>query len=534
MLNVDIIEINDEQAHSAKLLASGLSTPQIRKRGMIEMLGISCAINYLHARKFRIDTRRSVYKIPLLFEEFKLSDIYYGNWRIDVITLYKEKTIKIPKIHIDMDIMPNFYFIVQIGAKIKEAKMIGFIDAKNIPSCSHDSKFYYPTLDMIFDIKKFATLTKHSIASKTLLGKHIDCMGLFLKFIDNDLSSVYKRQLIQHLMNCDSCRARFIDAVEFEKLANNIRFYPNLLRKNESKIPAMAITSSLEIQNNSTTFEEGLNNVIIEEQQENQSKNFINIQPTYKTDNIKNDDAKTVQMFDLLDKNDKKQTSKKVIDAIFDEIPKVELPPIKTIVNAKNKRTIMITIIIFFILGSFALISMKGTSEIIEENKEMASFEEPFEDLDENYPENYNYPTGEAKLIPKEENLENFTIQQPKPSQPAYAPTITRIAWEAPESITKKDSYKKYLQLTGKNIKLNLQNELLLVNDIPINKTVKTDIKIASNGEIDSIKITTSSGSELIDASVKKVITDTLTYMKPPSHGIISKPINITLTAEMN
>ena len=132
MLDVDIIEINDEQAHDAKLLASSLSTAQTRKRGMIEMLGISCAISYLHARKFRIDTKRSVYKIPLLFEEFKLSDIYYGNYRIDVITLYKEKTVKIPKIHVDMDIMPHFYFIVQIGSKIKEAKMIGFIDAKSI------------------------------------------------------------------------------------------------------------------------------------------------------------------------------------------------------------------------------------------------------------------------------------------------------------------------------------------------------------------------------------------------------------------
>ena len=154
MQNIDIIEINDEQAHSAKLLASTMSTPQIRKRGMIDMLGISCAVNYLHARRVRIDTRKSVYKIPLLFEEFKISDIYHGNYRIDVITLYKEKTIKIPKIHVDMEIMPHFYFVVQIGSKIREAKMIGFIEAKSILKCSHDSKFYYPTLDLIFDVDK--------------------------------------------------------------------------------------------------------------------------------------------------------------------------------------------------------------------------------------------------------------------------------------------------------------------------------------------------------------------------------------------
>ena len=540
MLDVDIIEINDEQAHNAKLLASALSTPQIRKRGIIDMLGISCAVNYLHARKFRIDTKRSVYKIPLLFEEFKLSDIYYGNYRIDVITLYKEKTVKIPKIHVDMDIMPHFYFIVQIGSKIKEAKMIGFIDAKSIPACSHDSKFYYPTLDMIFDIKKFANLTKHSIATKTLLGKHVDCMGLFLKFIDNDLSSVYKRQLIQHLMNCDSCRARFIDTIEFEKLANNIRYYPNVIRRSEVKTPTVAIATGFERENKFASFEENLENLPLQEPIQSsvqlmENENFINIEKNNYDDGNQNDDKpKTVQMFDLIDKNDKKQASKKVIDAIFDEIPKVELPPIKTIVSAKHKRMLMITIVIFLILGSFALISIKGTSDIIEENKEMASFEEPFEDIDENYTESYDYPTGQAKLIPKEKNIEDFSIQQPAPSKPTYAPNITRIAWEAPESITKKDSYRKYLQLAGKNIKLNLQNELLLVNDIPMNKTVKADIKITSDGNVDSINITTSSGSTLIDAAVKRVITDTITYMKPPSHGLISKSVDITLTAEMN
>ena len=540
MLDVDIIEINDEQAHNAKLLASALSTPQIRKRGIIDMLGISCAVNYLHARKFRIDTKRSVYKIPLLFEEFKLSDIYYGNYRIDVITLYKEKTVKIPKIHVDMDIMPHFYFIVQIGSKIKEAKMIGFIDAKSIPACSHDSKFYYPTLDMIFDIKKFANLTKHSIATKTLLGKHVDCMGLFLKFIDNDLSSVYKRQLIQHLMNCDSCRARFIDTIEFEKLANNIRYYPNVIRRSEVKTPTVAIATGFERENKFASFEENLENLPFQEPIQSsvqlmENENFINIEKNNYDDGNQNDDKpKTVQMFDLIDKNDKKQASKKVIDAIFDEIPKVELPPIKTIVSAKHKRMLMITIVIFLILGSFALISIKGTSDIIEENKEMASFEEPFEDIDENYTESYDYPTGQAKLIPKEKNIEDFSIQQPAPSKPTYAPNITRIAWEAPESVTKKDSYRKYLQLAGKNIKLNLQNELLLVNDIPMNKTVKADIKITSDGNVDSINITTSSGSTLIDAAVKRVITDTITYMKPPSHGLISKSVDITLTAEMN
>ena len=528
MQNLDIIEIGEEQAYNAKLLASKMTTPQIRKRSMIDMLGISCAINYLHAKRFRIDTQRSVYKIPLLFEEFKISDIYYGNYRIDVITLFKEKTIKIPKIHVEMDILPNFYFIVQIGGKIKEAKMIGFIDAKKIPRCSHDSKFYYPTLDMLFDIEKFASLTKQSVPSKTLLGKHVDCMGLFLKFIDNDLSSVYKRQLIQHLMNCDSCRARFIDTMEFERLAGNIKFYPDLMRRYETRNDIEDV-SSIELDKSfrNENLEDSINNAVVVNSSNQENQDFIDIE---QNQNRNITPPKTVQMFDIVDT---KQNKKGVIDTIFNEIPKIELPQIKTISAIKYRRLILIFAVIVLILTSFALISVKGTSEILDENEQIEEFEENVDDYSvQDYNENTD---GYAKLIPKDSsNIEDFTIKQPISTKPTYSPSITNISWEAPESLVKKPNYTKFLQLTGKNIKLNLQNDLLLVNDIPINKTVKIDINIASNGNVNSIKMVSSSGSEAIDNSIKKVINDTLTYMKPPSHGIMVKPVYVTLTIEMN
>ena len=524
--DVDIIDINDEQAYNAKLLASNMSTPQIRKRGMIDMLGISCAINYLHARKIRIDTKRSVYKIPLLFEEFKIADIYYGNYRIDVITLYKEKTIKIPKIHVDMEIVPHFYFVVQIGSKLKEAKMIGFIEASKILKCSHDSKHYYPTLDLLFDINKFALLTRQSIPTKTLIGKHIDCMGLFLKFIDNDLSSVYKRQMIQHLMNCDSCRSRFIETMEFEKLANNIRFYPEVIKRHETKTVTHNITLNSGSDTTVISLEESLNNAT-KDDSEGQEITLINLNTSNpSSSSSSSSELKTVEMFDI---PSPRQGKKGAIDSIFTEIPKVELPQIKTISNAKTRRALLTIFLLIIIIASFVVISIKGTNEVVENNNEMASLEE----FEEDFPTEYDKPTGQAKLIPKDTNLADFAIKQPASNEPTYSPTIAKISWEAPTALVKKGNYTKFLQLIGKNIKLNLQNDLLLVNDIPINKYVKIDIAIAPNGNINSIKMITSSGSPSIDVSVEKVINDTLTYMKPPSHNIGSKPIVITLTVEL-
>lgn len=521
-----------------------MSEPLVRKRGMIDMLGIACAVNYFYANKLRVNTKRSIHKIPLLFEEFKISDIYYNNYRIDVITLYKEKTVKIPKIHIDLDIMPHFYFVVQIGAKIKEAKMIGFIDAKSVSVCSHDSKFYYPTLDLLFDIRKFVSITRRSTPARILLGKHIECMGLFLKFMDNDLSSVYKKQLIQHLMSCDACRERFIDVMSFEKLAGNLKFYPDLLKKCEiNRLNAQANFEKAKVQaskEDETLVERLENNNEQDEKKQYLAQNVQQTQATEKLQEMKEvlrttDDDKVI----VISSQKIKQKSKKIIDSIFNEIPKIELPPLSVLMDAKNKRKAMVFVAAIFVLLSFVVISCTGVDNSINDEITQKEQNEETMDLanlqDENdYLEMLPPSTGEARLIPKQRSIEEFTINAPQIAEPSYTPQISKVSWEAPESLVKKDDYTKYLQLIGKNIKLNLQNDLLLVNDIPMNKTVRTDIKVAASGDIHSINIIRSSGSEIIDSRIEKTVNETMTYMKPPSHGILSRPVNITLTIELH
>ena len=532
MNNVDIIEINDDQAYNAKLLASALSEPHIRKRGMIDMLGINCALNYFLAKKIKASTQKSVYKVPLLFEEFKITDVYFGNYRIDVITLYKEKNLKIPKIHVDMDILPHFYFFVQIGSKIKEAKMLGFIEGKSVLTCSHDSKYYYPNLNMLFDCERFKELTHHTVATKTLLGKHVDCMGLFLKFMDNDLSSVYKRQLIQHLMNCESCRTRFIDTMDFEKLANNIRYYPDLARKSETitQVPYVDFENS----NNGkfANFEENLKNVEIKDVEASLDReDFIEIEK--EDGEEEKEKSNTVEMFDLLEKSEKKQLiNKNVLDSIFKDIPKMELQPLKQVMSSKNRHIMIVAVLMFLVLGSFVLISFQGTNEIIsqesdgfDENAQMKQMEE----FNNSIPQTYNEEGKQISLNPQSYAMKAPSID----SKPTYSPTITTVSWEAPESLIKKDSYTNFLKSMGKNVKLNLQNDLLLVSDNPTSKSAKADIRIAPSGEVDSIKISQTSGSRAIDDTIIKVVGDTLKYMKPPSHSIISRPVDVTLVLEL-
>ncbi|GBF22897.1 hypothetical protein tpqmel_0301 [Candidatus Gastranaerophilus sp. (ex Termes propinquus)] len=110
---------------------------------------------------------------------------------------------------------------------------------------------------------------------------------------------------------------------------------------------------------------------------------------------------------------------------------------------------------------------------------------------------------------------------------------ISKVSWEVPENIANKNAYKKFLQMVGKNIKLNLQNDLLLTNDYAKNNTIKVDIKISGNGNIESIKIKDGSGSSSIDGIIKKSVGETLSYMKPPGTGLINKGVEVTLVISL-
>ena len=103
---------------------------------------------------------------------------------------------------------------------------------------------------------------------------------------------------------------------------------------------------------------------------------------------------------------------------------------------------------------------------------------------------------------------DDYALASEANGEPIIA-TINKVSWEVPENLADKTNYKKFLQLVGKNIKLNLQNDLLLSNDTAKNSLIKVDIKFAHNGDIQSLKVAQSSGSTNIDEIIKKSVKET-------------------------
>lgn len=94
--------------------------------------------------------------------------------------------------------------------------------------------------------------------------------------------------------------------------------------------------------------------------------------------------------------------------------------------------------------------------------------------------------------------------------------TITKISWQVSEKLASEASVKEYLQTAGKNIQMNLQNDLANSADITFNPSIKVSFEIAPDNTLKGMQVLESSGSDKIDETVLRSIKNTLKYVSVP------------------
>lgn len=530
--NGSLLKITEDQNEYARMVSSKMSHPLARKRGMIDLIGITSAVNWFLANKIKVQVARSLHKVPKLLEEFKITDIYYNNYRIDVITVFREKNVKIPRVHAEFDIMPNYYLVVQIGSMLKETRIIGYLNPADVLSSKKDNKFFYPPEEKLRSAEDLKRAIKTPAPIPTVTGKHLECMGLFLRFIDDELSTSYKKVLIQHLLSCETCTKKLVDVIEFDHAAKSARVYPRTIEKYYNKF--LLHKKQMAMENSQMSKIISPNNAM--------APNKSNVTGMLNKASLRGAEEAPQEPPMMMGAAQRaaQRFKKNTIDYIFRDKPDFEGSGDDVIVSKnKNKKIILMVasaLLVIFIAG-FALTRNSGSapdsitnagSEYSEE--ELASFEETSGDLtgsNEGLPEDFYNST--AGYYGKDTD---YALASEANGEPIIA-TINKVSWEVPENLADKTNYKKFLQLVGKNIKLNLQNDLLLSNDTAKNSLIKVDIKFGHSGDIQSLKIAQTSGSTQIDDIIKKSVRETLSYMKPPQSGFGTKTAEITLVIEL-
>ena len=119
---------------------------------------------------------------------------------------------------------------------------------------------------------------------------------------------------------------------------------------------------------------------------------------------------------------------------------------------------------------------------------------------------------NEAPAISQDINKSMTNSFSDKPA----AITITKLSWQVSEKLAAEASVKEYLQTAGKNIQMNLQNDLANSADINFNNMVKVSFTIAPDNTMKGMQVLESSGSDQIDEIVLRSIKNTLKYVSVP------------------
>ncbi len=119
---------------------------------------------------------------------------------------------------------------------------------------------------------------------------------------------------------------------------------------------------------------------------------------------------------------------------------------------------------------------------------------------------------ADTAAVPQDINKSMTNSFSDKPA----AITITKLSWQVSEKLAADTSVKEYLQTAGKNIQMNLQNDLANSADIAFNNMVKVSFEIAPDNTMKGMQVLESSGSDKIDEIILRSIKNTLKYISVP------------------
>jgi hypothetical protein len=406
----------------------------------------------------------------------------------------------------DYDIVADYYLVVKLDSNLSDYRVLGFIRPDDLLTSSRDYKYYYP--EGILPIETLVhEITSRRAAHKRVFGKHSDCEALFLRFIDKELSAGYKKTFIKHILTCETCAKKFADFERFNNLSKCAMHFPYIVRAYYKRIIAFGENAF----KNSKINLGFLNKIRFVQNSITSLQNFIQKLSYTETE----EDIKIAQ------------NSKDAIDLIFKNKRKFDIKPAETReILQKKKVTVLITVVV--VVLSLIAIGIVKTAFTPKVQEKPPLLEQPVE----------SYSSDEAAVPASnpvsydDSNASPFDDMLAKPVSSGdfdsgVISSVNKISWEVPKSIANKPKYTRFLQIAGKNIKLNLQNDLLLTNEAAKNKEVSADIQFINDGAIMSMKISKGSGSAAIDKIIEKSIFETFSYMKPPK--INAGAVNLTL-----
>ena len=434
--------ITSEQNERAKSLSSKITNSNLAKNAYLDFAAEAFFSDFMIEDGFFVNTKRSLFKNTRLYSDFSIVDVYCNYHKYYLLTSFDFDSVKIPKKHKEYDILPEAYIVIKIDEFSNRADILGFFEPDETDYHEEMGDFYLYKIDKLKNITELKEKIKQKAELKHAVGSHINCIKLFENYIKNQLSEDEKKNLILHIMSCESCKKKLVEMLDLA----------------EPEITP-----------------------VIKQDYNNEIKDVIDTIYKNKELEIKDND-----------------TFKYTFEFPY-----------------KLKKPVVLTGAIFLILAILIMgvaAASSGKKKVKDKEVQGLILDGDMQNYDEEQGQNYD-----IKLPPVRTNK-------------GYA-AVSKVSWEVSSNLNK-DEYKKFLQQTGKTIRLNLQNDLLLSNEAIINSRVKFEMKFYRDGNLESLDVLTSSGSGAVDNVIKQSIENTMQYMKPPKGAFVGNRNSLILNID--
>ncbi len=220
----------DDKAHSyARIYSALLSEEFQRKRAYASILSLFAFANIIEKESVNIQKSMTLFRNPILNEQYEIADLYVNNWHLDVRVVNDTDAVLVPKIHYESGIVPDFYVVVKIDKNLKNAELIGFVDTSKDVKEAFDYHYFKIPFTALINYDEFLAKIKIIKQEKHTQQDYELFQNSYLALMDGGLDLPTKNEVLKHLFKCSECRTEFCCFTGFEMVSCNISKYPDVL-----------------------------------------------------------------------------------------------------------------------------------------------------------------------------------------------------------------------------------------------------------------------------------------------------------------
>ncbi len=223
------LNIDEKTYGYAKIYSSLLKEEFQRKRSYACLVALYALIGALEKTDNDIQKSMTLFRNAALNEQYEISDLYVNNWHIDVRVITNSNIVLLPRTHFENDIVPDFYAVVKVDAKLEKAELIGFADTALLEKQPFDYHYYSVALESLISYDEFLAKIVKPKLTNFAPAEHELFRESYLSLLDEEMDVQTKNRILKHLFECSECRTEFCCFTGFEMVSCNIGNYPEIL-----------------------------------------------------------------------------------------------------------------------------------------------------------------------------------------------------------------------------------------------------------------------------------------------------------------